>query len=67
MSRAMQRASIRQILSLGRYKNLPDNLYEKGFLMLGGSTDLIQKGDHYEGDLSGINASQIPFWVQALL
>ena len=36
MSRAMQRASIRQILSLGRYKNLPDKLYEKGFLMLGG-------------------------------
>jgi hypothetical protein len=64
MSRAMQRASIRQILSLGRYKNLPDNLYEKGFLMLGGSTDLSRKDNHYEGDLSGINATQIPFWFK---
>ncbi len=64
MSRAMQRASIRQILSLGRYKNLPDKLYEKGFLMLGGSTDLNRKENHYEGDLSGINASQIPFWFK---
>ncbi len=64
MSKSMQRASIRQILSLGRYKDLPDKLYEKGFLMLGGSTDLQQKNNHYEGDLSGINASQIPFWFK---
>lgn len=64
MSKSMQRASIRQILSLGRYKDLPDKLYEKGFLMLGGSTNLIEKGNHFEGDLSGINASQIPFWFK---
>ena len=64
MSKAMQRTSIRQILSLGKYKNLPDKLYEKGFLMLGGSTSLNEKGDHLEGDLSGINASQIPFWFK---
>ena len=64
MSKAMQRTSIRQILSLGKYKNLPDKLYEKGFLMLGGSTSLNEKGNHYEGDLSGINASQIPFWFK---
>ncbi|MPR36417.1 GH3 family domain-containing protein [Salmonirosea aquatica] len=64
MSKAMQRASIRQILSLGKYKNLPDNLYEKGFLMLGGSTSLNKKENYFEGDLSGINASQIPFWFK---
>ncbi|HEV7349618.1 GH3 family domain-containing protein [Telluribacter sp.] len=64
MSKAMQKTSIRQILSLGRYEDLPDKLYEKGFLMLGGSTDLNPRGSHFEGDLSGINASQIPFWFR---
>ncbi len=64
MSRAIQRTSIRQILTLGRYKDLPDDLYEKGFLMLGGSTDLHMVGGRFEGDLSGITASQIPFWFR---
>lgn len=64
MSKAMQRTSIRQILSLGKYKDLPDKLYEKGFLMLGGSTSLNARDNHFEGDLSGINASQIPFWFK---
>ena len=65
MSRAIQRTSIRQILSLGHYKDLPDDLYEKGFLMLGGSTNLSQGSDkHFEGDLSGITAKQIPYWFR---
>ncbi|GAB3566675.1 GH3 auxin-responsive promoter family protein [Spirosoma luteolum] len=64
MSKAIQRTSIRQILTLGRYQNLPSTLYEKGYLMLGGSTDLNAREGHFEGDLSGITASQIPFWFQ---
>jgi hypothetical protein len=64
MSKAIQRTSIRQILTLGRYQNLPSTLYEKGFLMLGGSTKLNAREGHYEGDLSGITASQIPYWFQ---
>ena len=64
MSRAIQKTSIRQILTLGNYKELPSNLYEKGFLMLGGSTDLNLQGEHFEGDLSGISAKQIPFWFE---
>ena len=64
MSRAFQRAGIKQILSLGNFKNLPPDTYEKGFLMLGGSTDLQAKGTHFEGDVSGINAGKIPFWFQ---
>ncbi len=64
MSKAIQRTSIRQILTLGRYQNLPSTLYEKGYLMLGGSTNLNVREGHYEGDLSGITASQIPFWFQ---
>jgi hypothetical protein len=64
MSKAIQKTSIRQILSLGSYKDLPDDLYEKGFLMLGGSTNLNNQDSHYEGDLSGITASQIPAWFR---
>jgi len=64
MSKAIQKTSIRQILTLGRYPDLPSTLYEKGFLMLGGSTNLTFRGNHFEGDLSGITASQIPFWFQ---
>ena len=64
MVKAIHRTSIRQILSLGSYKNLPPQLYEKGYLMLGGSTELQQMGTHYEGDLSGITAGKIPFWFE---
>lgn len=62
MNRAIQRTSINQIISLGNYKNLPSNLFEKGYLMLGGSTLLNKFETHYEGDLSGITQSKLPFW-----
>lgn len=64
MSKAIRRTSIRHILTLGRYQYLPATLYEKGYLMLGGSTSLSAREGHFEGDLSGITASQIPFWFQ---
>jgi hypothetical protein len=64
MIRSMRRTSVRQILSLAYY-DLPPELFEKGIFMLGGSTDLQKRSSYYEGDLSGINASQIPFWFQA--
>lgn len=63
MVKAIQKSSIRQIYSLAKY-NLPKSVFEKGILMLGGSTHLNQKGRYFEGDLSGITASQIPFWFQ---
>lgn len=60
---AIRKTSIRQILSLSKY-DLPDKLFEKGILMLGGSTELNKRGSFFEGDLSGITASQLPFWFQ---
>ncbi|HEV7332572.1 MAG TPA: GH3 auxin-responsive promoter family protein [Flavisolibacter sp.] len=56
---------IRQMLSLFSYQHLPRNAMTKGFLMLGGATDL-QKGaaGWYAGDLSGILAKNRPFWFQ---
>jgi hypothetical protein len=64
MIKAIQRTSINQIISLGHYNRLPSNIYEKGYLMLGGSTTLNEVDSHYEGDLSGITTGTLPFWFQ---
>lgn len=63
MLKSIRRTSIRQILTLSKY-DLPATLFSKGILMLGGSTDLKKSGHYFEGDLSGITTSQIPFWFQ---
>jgi len=61
MLKAIRRTSIRQILTLSKY-DLPDWLFEKGILMLGGSTELNRRENFFEGDLSGITAGQMPLW-----
>lgn len=61
--KANKKTSLRQIMSLRNY-DLPDKLFGKGILMLGGSTHLIKNGHYFEGDLSGIQASKFPFWFQ---
>lgn len=63
MLRAIKKTSVRQIFSLAKY-DLPRDFYERGILMLGGSTHLHFNGTYYEGDLSGITAGNIPFWFQ---
>jgi len=63
MVRAIQKASIRQIVTLANY-NIPESIFETGILMLGGSTHLQREGSYFEGDLSGITASKLPFWFQ---
>jgi hypothetical protein len=59
--RSNTRTSIRQLLTLADY-DLPEELFTKGILMLGGSTDLINKGHYFEGDLSGISQAKMPGW-----
>ncbi len=56
---------LRQLLSLLSYEEANKRAMTKGFLMLGGATDL-QKGNAgwYAGDLSGILAKNRPFWFQ---
>lgn len=61
--RSIKRTSIRQILSLANYDILVEVL-GKGFLAIGGSTNLRFKGTYFEGDLSGISARSVPFWFQ---
>lgn len=63
MLSAIQRASIRQLVMTTKY-NFPPEFYEKGILMIGGSTHLQFNGKYYMGDLSGITARTIPFWFQ---
>lgn len=65
MLRAIKKISIRQLLSMVNY-DFPPNFFDKGVLMLGGSTHLHYNGTYYEGDLSGISANAIPFWFQHL-
>src|SRR5215213_9945521 len=56
---------VRQLLSLAGYEDLPRSALGKGFLMLGGTTDLQKgKAGWFAGDLSGILAKNRPFWFQ---
>jgi hypothetical protein len=63
MTKAIQRTSVRQILTLSKY-DLPPDSHAAGILMLGGSTHLNKRGSFFEGDLSGIQAARLPFWFQ---
>lgn len=63
MTKAIQRTSLRQILTLSKY-DLPGDFFTAGILMLGGSTHLNKKGSYFDGDLSGIQAARLPFWFQ---
>jgi hypothetical protein len=53
---------IKQLLSLRTYHDIPVKSIGKGWLMLGGSTDLQKGPGYYAGDLSGITARKVPFW-----
>lgn len=63
MLKSIRKTSVRQLLTLSKY-DLPNNMFTTGILMLGGSTNLRRSGTYFEGDLSGITTSQIPFWFQ---
>jgi hypothetical protein len=63
MVKAIRKTSIRQIVTLSKYE-LPTKFFQGGILMLGGSTHLNYNGRYFEGDLSGIQAAQLPFWFQ---
>lgn len=58
--------SIRQLISLTRYEDVPRSAVGKGWLMLGGSTQLQKGPTYFAGDLSGIQQKNIPFWFQGL-
>ena len=63
MIEAIKNAGIKQVLALNNF-DIPADFFEKGILMLGSSTDLIENNDHLEGEISGISASNIPSWFR---
>ena len=63
MIAAIKSSGIKQVTSLNNF-DLPADFFEKDIMMLGSSTDLAEKEDHLEGEISGISASNIPFWFK---
>lgn len=63
MIEAIRKAGIKQVEALSNF-DLPSEFFEKEIMMLGSSTDLQEKDGHLEGEISGISASNIPFWFE---
>lgn len=63
MVEAIRQTGIKQVGALANF-DLPSDFFEKEIMMLGSSTDLAKKADHEEGEISGISASNIPFWFR---
>lgn len=59
MIRSTKKVGFKQFYSMTNFK-IPSKTFEKGVLMLGGSTSLMKQGDYYEGDMSGISAKNMP-------
>jgi hypothetical protein len=55
---------VKQLISLFNYHDVNLTALGKGWLTLGGSTDLQKGPGYYAGDLSGITAKKAPFWFQ---
>jgi hypothetical protein len=55
---------LKQLLTLRHYQNLPVQSIGKGWLTIGGSTQLQKQKGYYAGDLSGIIQLKAPFWFQ---
>jgi hypothetical protein len=63
MLKSIRKAGIQQIRGAADF-DLPAEFFEKEILMFGSSTNLKKVDDHYEGEISGISASQLPFWFE---
>lgn len=61
--RVMKRGAMRLFFTLPKFK-VDIELFTKGMLMLGGTTDLEPQNGHFQGDLSGINAGKLPLWLR---
>jgi hypothetical protein len=60
---AIRGTGIKQVGALTNFE-LPADFFEKEIMMLGSSTDLTERDEFLEGEISGISASNIPFWFQ---
>ncbi len=62
MLKSIKKWGMKQLYSMANF-NIPPKSFEKGILMLGGTTSLYEKDDYYEGDMSGISAKTMPRWL----
>lgn len=62
MLKSTKKVGFKQLYSMTEF-NIPPVAFQKGVLMLGGTTSLFEKGDYYEGDMSGISAKNMPRWM----
>jgi hypothetical protein len=66
MIRSIKKVGFKQLYSMTDFK-VPAAAFGKGILMLGGTTSLFERGEYYEGDMSGISAKNMPRWMSAML
>jgi hypothetical protein len=64
MIEAIKKTGIQQVFALSNFK-FPGDFFEKEIMMLGSSTELKENNHHLEGEISGISASNIPFWFRS--
>ena len=63
MLEAIKTTGVKQVSALANF-DLPSTFFEKEIMMLGSSTNLNERDEFKEGEISGISASNIPFWFQ---
>ena len=63
MIEAIRTTGIKQVGALTNFE-IPSDFYEKEIMMLGSSTNLEEQDQFLEGEISGISASNIPFWFR---
>lgn len=63
MIEAIRTTGIKQVGALSNFE-LDSDFFEREIMMLGSSTNLQEKGDFLQGEISGISASQLPFWFR---
>lgn len=63
MIEAIRTTGIKQIGALKNF-DIPSDFYDKEIMMLGSSTNLEKQDQFLEGEISGISASNIPFWFR---
>jgi hypothetical protein len=59
----MQKAGRKMFFSFIKH-HLDPTIFTKGMMMVGGSASLNYENGFFSGDLSGINANKVPYWLR---
>lgn len=61
--KSIRETGLKQAMVLSKF-DLPEAFFQSNVLMLSSSTDLKESENHYEGEISGISASNVPYWFR---